>query len=503
MKVFVAWVVDHIDGLVSASLMADNIEELRRVTADVRRATENIKAWAMGVGGSPVLDLGHMGAVEVPADRMTELPEIAEKSKNISEGTLSIGVGMTLAEANVAMRYSKEKGGNQISLYHHDMHAEEDTGNTQKDPLMELGKAQRKGQEILQQPVGFANGPEDAPVAPAPVNPQHGQRYPVEFKSKRVSVENVPSAPTMDAESAKPESHHSSVLSAEGDHHEQQERDHGEKDHEQQQEDQQQEGQQPAQEAQHGEVDPRTAVVQALQQIKQQSVVLQHIKETNPKVFEAVKNVVGAMIIMAQGMAAGAEPSEPTQKSEVELSKAKTKEIDGPTGKFGQHYSAKHGHYFIYKDKGEHFAYYMDKSGKALHLGTHPDHSSALQAVHAHHDKKMAGLIKEELEMSSSEESSEKSSSAITGEESSVVEQLVHDGKVQIEGINKTSLPMPSAKKPHHEYPVGTIKDGKVKVEHRDPATNADGGSAWRSVRAGQVMSEDGHAVSARNPGSK
>src|SRR3954471_18725538 len=127
MKIYVSWSVDQLDGLTAAALMADNVGELRTISQSVSRGAENVKAWAMASGGSPILDLGIIGAVEVPADRMTELPGIAEKFQAICEGTLSIGIGMTLSESYTAMRYSQMKGGDQISLYHVEMEQELDS----------------------------------------------------------------------------------------------------------------------------------------------------------------------------------------------------------------------------------------------------------------------------------------------------------------------------------------------------------------------------------------
>lgn len=49
----------------------------------------------------------------------------------------------------------------------------------------------------------------------------------------------------------------------------------------------------------------------------------------------------------------------------------------------------------------------------------------------------------------------------------------------------------------HVELPVGAEKDGKIKVRHEDDHTG------WVSVRAGQVLSNDGHPVSSRNPGGR
>lgn len=75
--------------------------------------------------------------------------------------------------------------------------------------------------------------------------------------------------------------------------------------------------------------------------------------------------------------------------------------------------------------------------------------------------------------------------------------------------MEKAKLPLPenAPKHTHREWPVGTVKDsspggtrevGKVKVQHPE-----NGKTSWVEVRAGQVLSNDGHAISSRNPGGK
>jgi hypothetical protein len=65
--------------------------------------------------------------------------------------------------------------------------------------------------------------------------------------------------------------------------------------------------------------------------------------------------------------------------------------------------------------------------------------------------------------------------------------------------LKKVRLPAvkPAPTHQHLNLPVGSTREGKVKVRHED------GHSSWVSVRAGQVLSNDGHAVSSRNPGGK
>lgn len=81
--------------------------------------------------------------------------------------------------------------------------------------------------------------------------------------------------------------------------------------------------------------------------------------------------------------------------------------------------------------------------------------------------------------------------------------------RCRAEKVEKGKLPLPENTPTHtqHHYAVGATKDsgpggtrdvGKVKVQHAD-----DGKTSWVSVRAGQVLSQDGHAISSRNPGGK
>jgi ribosomal protein S18 acetylase RimI-like enzyme len=71
---------------------------------------------------------------------------------------------------------------------------------------------------------------------------------------------------------------------------------------------------------------------------------------------------------------------------------------------------------------------------------------------------------------------------------------------------NLSRLPMPFARPHFHlSWPIGATdwRKQKVKVEHRDGAGGQPTGAGWVQVQDGQVLSQDGHAVSARNPGAR
>lgn len=144
MNIFICWEIDHADSLLASALLSGNVSELKMQTQDIQRAGDMINAWAMASGGSPVLDITIKGAVEIPADRMSELPDIRRRFEETCDCDLSIGVGLELHEAYQAMRVAKHRGGDQIVLYvpelEHELRDVEDDNIV--DPLAGLGKAE-------------------------------------------------------------------------------------------------------------------------------------------------------------------------------------------------------------------------------------------------------------------------------------------------------------------------------------------------------------------------
>jgi hypothetical protein len=395
MKVYVAWSVDHMEGLTAAALMSDNVEELRRISGDLRRASENIKAWGIAAGGAPVLDLNVIGVMAVPPDKMTELPSIAQRFRDITEGTISIGVGMSLSEAYVAMKHSQSGGGDKIALYDPSMEEHNQQQPQPTDPLASLGKAESPAQPQPEDPknqvAGYADNPSDFGLDE---NDIYADAENAEQETEKAPAPDSP-APAAPASSGGADA--------------------------QQPQPQQGQGEQP----QADEEDPRTVVVQALEKIKAQAQVLEQMKQTNPQAFDAVKSVVAAMILMAQGMAAEADDGEDEVNKSEPSDLVQYLENDGHEHEWG-------------KDEA---------GGYCLKCGS---------------DQQAVELAKAGLPM-----------------------------------------PKPTPKRIVHPWPVGTVKEGKVKVTHVDPNTNAQTGTGWKEGRAGMVMSPDGHPTSSRNPNGK
>ncbi len=240
MNVFVVWQIDHIGGLIVSSLLSDNGVELRRTSQDLNKASSVIKAWAIGNGGGAVLELVTLGAVEVPADKMTELPEVRRRFEFATDRKLTVGVGMDLPEAYKAMQFASSSGGDQIALYTQDMEQAIDAD--------EVAKSLAKAQEDSQTPAEESSpqqAPEESQLPPAEASPPPA----------------AGPAPAGDQQSA---------------------------------------GGQP--EAGDQSQDPRQAIVQALQDVKANADAIEDLKNKNPQAYEAIHAVVQAMILMAQGM---------------------------------------------------------------------------------------------------------------------------------------------------------------------------------------------------------
>ena len=278
-NLFVTYIVDFIQGSIATALASENVPELKRVTQQFRHASDRLKSFAMAVGGEPVLDLGSIGCISVPADRMTELPQIIKSFENETESTLSVGVGMSLSESYTAAKFASIQGGDQIALYHEEMDDQLHTAeNPQPDELAGLAKAAESQSQ------------QSSLVGQKKID-QHGEGG--KFTAKPAETHKPtkapqPPKPDTDGMDLGPSSLES-------------------------QPPQQEQQPQPEQEQ---EQDPRAMVVAALQEIKRQAPVLEQLKQSNPDAFDAVKDVVQAMIVMAQGMAAQAPEAEADGASE-------------------------------------------------------------------------------------------------------------------------------------------------------------------------------------------
>jgi hypothetical protein len=124
MHIFVVWEVDHLNNILMGALGNNDRAALARTSQDLQKAATILKSWCLRSGGTPIVDHPAIGVLEMPADRMTQLPDIRRQFEAACTSTLSVGVGMELSEAHVALQVAQHRGGDQIALYVPEMQEE-------------------------------------------------------------------------------------------------------------------------------------------------------------------------------------------------------------------------------------------------------------------------------------------------------------------------------------------------------------------------------------------
>lgn len=232
-------------------------------------------------------------------------------------------------------------------------------------------------------------------------------------------------------------------------------------------------------------------VVQVLQQVRQQAPKLEEIRQVDPELYQALQGVVGSLVVTARalvGQGGDQGQEQPVAKAEPALAGAAFRHrATGqvyPTGSYHDITALAHQRGVHLPEKWDpdveaNWYYNRDTTGETdfdegfvTHGGEFLDRAAAARKV-----------------------------GAVGNLESCDYADGVAHGEYKSEPSpnEKAELPLPENGPTKHilHLPVGATKGGKVKVRH------GDGKTTWVSVRAGQVLADDGHAISSRNPGGR
>lgn len=103
---------------------------------------------------------GDEGMLEIPADKLSEVPGIASQYHDLVGATVSVGVGLRLSLASKALLVAKSRGGDQILLWDDQMQAEVDaltaSPKTEADKLNDEYLAKGGGEAPKDKHTGFA-----------------------------------------------------------------------------------------------------------------------------------------------------------------------------------------------------------------------------------------------------------------------------------------------------------------------------------------------------------
>jgi hypothetical protein len=121
MKLFVAWGSKQYEQDIERATLVEDAPALARFSQAVSQATEFWKSWAFAIGGEIVQLDGVAGMAKVPADALDELPAIREKYALRIGVSVSVGVGAKATEADKARRVAELRGSDRIVLYSPDV----------------------------------------------------------------------------------------------------------------------------------------------------------------------------------------------------------------------------------------------------------------------------------------------------------------------------------------------------------------------------------------------
>jgi hypothetical protein len=296
MNVYVSIDGDGIGALVGRARLNDDVETVRKISTSIDLGNRIWSSWALASGGSVVEMGGDEIALEIPADRIGELPALRDQYSDKVGATVSVGVGMKLSDSSKALLAAKLKGKDQIVFYSEECDAliEKAKENPQSEAAKIADEYLNKAAPAMNDGAGAGFVGATRPSAPSVVKPvaTQGDSNEMDAMNGVLGDENAPAAA---------------------------ERTHAAHDFEKQLHDEAWKGEEEdmagdsQKQARLDQV--KQQVVQALQALKLQAPLLEQVKQASPQAYQAMVGLTQAVVGMARELAP--QQPEQTQKSEI------------------------------------------------------------------------------------------------------------------------------------------------------------------------------------------
>lgn len=278
--VLIAYRGDHLDTEAKNATLQDNPDDLSRLNQRIQQGNGIFRAWAEGVGGRSIAQMGDGGVLEVSADRLSELPTIQSQYEGEVGTTASVGVGVKLSEAEQALEYAIKTGGNSVQLYTEelaqDLAALDDPNNQVNVFASYLDKAEPA---LNNDKAGGGMSGASQPSAPSMGKPSgEGSEHSENEALQSMLADQPPAAEPPDMAGQFDQLAQQSEAS----------------------ENEQKQAQ--AQQAQEEEDSDnlRGAIVDVLKQFKEQAPLWEQLKEAQPEAYKTLTGVIQAMIGLAK-----------------------------------------------------------------------------------------------------------------------------------------------------------------------------------------------------------
>lgn len=321
LKVFISYDGDGVNSRIEQAMLADQADEAVKIGSAVDSGNHLWKLWAQAKGGRIIVQGGDQGCLQIGADHLADIIDLRRQYEERVGSSCSIGVGKHLSEASQALLACKLRGGNQIKLfgdevkeilseYQDEAPPEESKlfqGSIETAAMQATGVDLSKGMESdakfrSVRGAGFqSNLPPQGGQISAPIKTNEVQAGADEgakvhnLKTVAAGSVKIPSPEELAPEEAQPDYVQDFENLA-------QQSINGENS---------KKGQEPQQD------ELKQKLVQTLKEFKSQTPMLESLKDSDPKLYQTLVDVVQSMILMAQKLYS----PQPVQKSE-ELEKA-------------------------------------------------------------------------------------------------------------------------------------------------------------------------------------
>jgi hypothetical protein len=326
LKVFIAYDGDGVNSRIEQAMLADQADEAVKIGSAVDSGNHLWKLWAQAKGGRIIVQGGDQGCLQIGADHLSDIIDLRRQYEERVGSTCSIGVGKHLSEANQALLACKLRGGNQIKLFGDEvkqiLSEYQDEAPPEESKLfqsrLETAAMQATGVDLSKgmesdakfrsvRGAGFqSNIPPQGGQISAPIKTNEVQAGADEgakvhsLKTVAAGSVKIPSPEELAPEEAQPdyvqdfENLAQQSINSENS----------------------KKGQEPQQD------ELKQKLVQTLKEFKSQTPMLESLKDSDPKLYQTLVDVVQSMILMAQKLYS----PQPVQKSE-ELEKALPKSM--------------------------------------------------------------------------------------------------------------------------------------------------------------------------------
>jgi hypothetical protein len=266
---------------------ANDVGGLRVLCTAQDKAADIWRSWALNNGGTVISTGLDSFCLEVPADVLDQLPALVDQYRLSTGFTITVGVGMVLRQAAVALAWGKLNGGARISFYEESMDQQ----------LAEAAKAGEDTELSPQSCLEKANtgmpGVFRGDVHTGIKYPKHQQAP--QFGTQSAKQDDKVPAPEHTHAAADYERHFRHLAHKQG----------------------QQDVAQASMAKAPTQDDVKQTVVDVLKQIKNAAPTLDAIREQAPDVYKAVQATIKAMIDMAKQLTGQPEPIAKSQSGKI------------------------------------------------------------------------------------------------------------------------------------------------------------------------------------------